>query len=156
MKQSFFQNTISTPFKNGMKLIPIFMFLTMFIACTSDTNKESETKIHQDIMAVHDDIMPKMGELNHLKREIAAYKDVVPMDNAELKDSLINGILMLSKMEDNMNDWMGNYKYPNPDITHDEMLKYLTGQKDSIKLLSNDIYMSIAVANGLLKNAPPK
>jgi hypothetical protein len=105
-------------------------------------------------MIVHDDIMPKMGEINRLKRQLGNYKDMVSEDNAEMKDSLINTILMLAKMEDNMNDWMGNYKYPNPDITHDEMVKYLTGQRDSVKLLSDDIYMSIAVANGFLNKMP--
>ena len=128
-------------------------FFTLFMSC-KDENKESESKINQDIMAVHDDVMPKMAEVNRLKRKLSLYKDDVPEDNAEMKDSLINAILLLSKMEDNMNDWMGNYKYPNPDATHEELLKYLSGQRDTVKQLSNDIYLSIGIANGFLKNAP--
>ena len=123
------------------------------IGCKNE-NKQGETKVNQEIMSVHDDIMPKMAEVNRLKRQLSAYKDVVSEDNAEMKDSLINAILVLAKMEDGMNDWMGNYKYPNPDITHEQMMKYLTGQRDTVKQLSDDIYMSIAVANGFLKNAP--
>lgn len=129
----------------------ICAFFALMMACKSE-NKESESKLNQDIMAVHDDVMPKMGEINRLKRQLSQYKDAVPEENAEMKDSLINTILMLSKMEDNMNDWMGNYKYPNPDATHEQMLTYLTGQRDTVKQLSNDIYMSIAIANGFLKN----
>jgi hypothetical protein len=140
---------------NRKTLAALFVgaFFTFIIGCDNG-NKESESKINQEIMAVHDDIMPKMGEVNRLKRRLSEFKDGVSDDNAEMKDSLINAILLLSKMEDNMNDWMGNYKYPNPDATHEQMLTYLTGQRDTVKQLSNDIYLSIGIANGFLKNTP--
>ena len=140
--------------KSTLRNLAALLFLaTLAFGCKND-DKEAETKINQEIMSVHDDIMPKMGNMNHLKMQLASYKDIVSDDNAALKDSLINGILMLSKMEDNMMDWMGNYKYPNPDATHEQNMTYLTGQRDSVKQLSNDIYMALAVANGLLQNKP--
>jgi hypothetical protein len=134
--------------------VALICSLFVFSVACGNNDKDSESKINKDIMAVHEDIMPKMGEINRIKRQLSRYKDSVSEDNAEMKDSLINTILMLSKTEDSMSDWMDHYKYPNPDVTHEEMIKYLTGQRDSIKLLSDDIYMSIAVANGFLKSAP--
>jgi hypothetical protein len=145
-------NMIQPNRKNLCSLLLCALFF--FTLGCKNTEKESETKLNQDIMVVHNEIMPKMGEINRLKRQLGNYKDMVSEDNAEMKDSLINTILMLAKMEDSMNDWMGNYKYPNPEITHPEMVKYLTGQRDSVKLLSDDIYMSIAVANGFLNKMP--
>ena len=105
-------------------------------------------------MKVHDEVMPKMGEINRMKRQLSEYKDAVTDDNAAMKDSLINAILLLAKTEDNMNDWMAGYKYPNPDMKHDEMMKYLQGQQDTIKQINNDVFMTLAIANGLMKNAP--
>ncbi len=128
-------------------------FVLSFAAC-DNSDKEAESKLNQEIMKVHDEVMPKMSELNRMKRQIGEFKDAVPDDNAEMKDSLINAILMLAKTEDNMNDWMGGYKYPNPDIKHEEMMKYLKGKQDTIKQISNEIFMTIAIGNGLLKNAP--
>ena len=128
-------------------------FLMLFTACKNE-EKESETKLNQEIMKVHDEVMPKMAELNRMKRQISAYKDFVSDDNAEMKDSLINAILLLSKTEDNMSDWMGNYRYPNPDAKHEEMMTYLKGKQDTIKQISNDVFMTLAIGNGLLKNAP--
>lgn len=145
-------NKIHSNLKNICSLLVCALFV--FTLGCKNPDRESETKLNQDIMVVHDEIMPKMGEINRLKRQLGTYKDMVSEDNAEMKDSLINTILMLAKMEDSMNDWMGNYKYPNPDITHEEMVKYLTGQRDSVKILSDDIYMSIAVANGFLNKMP--
>jgi hypothetical protein len=128
-------------------------FVLSFAAC-DNSDKEAESKLNQEIMKVHDEVMPKMSELNRMKRQIGAFKDAVPDDNAEMKDSLINAILMLAKTEDNMNDWMGSYKYPNPDIKHEEMMKYLKGKQDTIKQISNEVFMTIAIGNGLLKGAP--
>jgi hypothetical protein len=141
-----------------MKKIPFLLlivwgFVASFSACKND-DKEAETKLNQEIMKVHDEVMPKMGELNRMKRQLNAYKDAVPDDNAAMKDSLINAILVLSKTEDNMNDWMSGYKYPNPDMKHDELIKYLKGQHDTIKQINNDVFMTVAIGNGLLKNAP--
>ncbi len=147
------QQNIFLPIWKSIFSLLLCAFLALTIGCNDD-KKADESKINKEIMAVHEEIMPKMSEINRLKRQLGRYKDLVSEDNAEMKDSLINTILMLSKMEDGMSDWMDHYKYPNPDVTHEEMIKYLTGQRDSVKHLSDDIYMSIAVANGFLKNAP--
>lgn len=139
--------------KRPFLLLVAFGFLLSLSACKSE-NKEAETLLNQEIMKVHDEVMPKMGDINRMKRQLSAYKDEVPDDNAAMKDSLINAILLLAKTEDNMNDWMAGYKYPNPDMKHDDMMKYLQGQQDTIKQINNDVFMTIAIGNGLLKNAP--
>ena len=128
-------------------------FILTFAACKSE-NKEAETLLNQEIMKVHDEVMPKMGEINRMKRQLGEYKDAVSDDNAAMKDSLINAILLLAKTEDNMNDWMAGYKYPNPEMKHNDMMKYLQGQQDTIKQINDEVFMTIAIANGLLKNAP--
>ena len=128
-------------------------FALSFAACKSE-NKEAETLLNQEIMKVHDEVMPKMGEINRMKRQLGEYKDAVSDENAAMKDSLINAILLLAKTEDNMNDWMAGYKYPNPEMKHDEMMTYLKGQQDTIQQINNDVFMTIAIGNGLLKNVP--
>jgi hypothetical protein len=125
-----------------------------FLSGCNNDNKELETKLNEEVMAVHNDVMPKMGESNRIKRQLKSFKEVVPDENAALKDSLINTILLLSKSEDMMSDWMTHYKYPNAAMNHDEIIKYLEGQKDSIKMVSDNMYKSIAIANGFLKQVP--
>ncbi len=139
--------------KSPFFVLLVLGFLLSFSACKSE-NKEAETLLNQEIMKVHDEVMPKMGDINRMKRQLSAYKDEVPDDNAAIKDSLINAILLLAKTEDNMNDWMAGYKYPNPEMKHDDIMKYLKGQQDTIKQINDDVFMTIAIGNGLLKNAP--
>ncbi len=131
----------------------LFIIGAAFSSCSNE-NKELEMKLNEEVMAVHNDVMPKMGELNRIKRQLKSFKETVPDENAALKDSLINTILLLSKSEDMMSDWMTNYKYPNPQMKHEELRQYLATQKDSIKLVSDALYKSIAIANGFLKKMP--
>jgi hypothetical protein len=139
-------------FKN--QLFILLATAVMLVMACQGNDKETESKLYEDVMTVHNECMPKMAELNRVKRHLKEYKDIVPDESSSLKDSLINTILVLSKSEDNMNDWMEKFNYPNPNISHEEMLKYLTGQKDSIKKISDDIFMSLAIGKSFLNNAP--
>ena len=130
-----------------------FILCTALVGCGND-NKEIETKLNEEVMVVHNEVMPKMGEASRLKRQLATFKQTVPDENAALKDSLINTILLLAKSEDMMSDWMANYKYPNPAAKHEDLVIYLKSQKDSIRQVSDAMYMSLAIAKGFLNQMP--
>jgi hypothetical protein len=136
------------------QLVVLLSVLSLCLFSCSDTEGDKLEKLHNEVMVIHDEVMPQKAELNRLKRQLKSYKDVVSDENADLKDSLINGILLLSKSEDLMTDWMANYDYPNEDVKAEQMAKYLIGQKDSIKLIGENFKMSIAIAQSFLKNAP--
>jgi hypothetical protein len=136
------------------QLVVLLSVLSLCLFSCSDTKGDKLEKLHNEVMVIHDEVMPQKAELNRLKRQLKSYKDVVSDENADLKDSLINGILLLSKSEDLMTDWMANYDYPNEEISAEQMTKYLIGQKDSIKNVEENFKMSIAIAQGFLKNAP--
>ena len=100
--------------KNQLFTLAILLYAAL-VGCGND-DKEIETKLNEEVMVVHNEVMPKMGEASRLKRQLATFKQTVPDENAALKDSLINTILLLAKSEDMMSDWMANYKYPNPAV----------------------------------------
>jgi hypothetical protein len=139
-------------FKN--QLVIAVLYCTIITIGCQNANKETLDSLNKEVIAVHNEVMPKMGEINRLKRQMRSYKDAISDEKIALKDSVINTILLLSKSEDLMNDWMANYDYPNTAIADDKMIQYLKGQKDTIQSIGNNIYMSIAIANGLLTNAP--
>jgi hypothetical protein len=137
--------------KNQLVVL-LVVVLSTFVSCVDKENKLE--KLHSEVMVVHDEIMPQSAELNRLKRQLKSYNNIVADENTELKDSLLNGILLLSKSEDLMMDWMENYKYPNEEVATEQMEKYLIAQKDSISLVAQNFKMSMAIAQGFLKNAP--
>jgi tRNA threonylcarbamoyladenosine modification (KEOPS) complex Pcc1 subunit len=130
-----------------------FILFLLSIGCKNE-QKETAAIIHKEIMDEHDKIMPKSSEIMRLKGKLIAYNEIVSEDNFTLKDSLLNSILVLSKSADMMNDWMANYKYPNPELSPDALVKYLTMQKDTIGEIGNTTFMSLAIGQGLLSNAP--
>ena len=138
--------------KNQLFTLAILLCAAL-TGCGND-DKEIETQLNEEVMVVHNEIMPKMGEASRLKRQLASFKQTVPDENAALKDSLINTILLLAKSEDMMSDWMANYKYPNPTAKHEDLVIYLKAQKDSIKQVSDAMYMSLAIAKGFLNQMP--
>ncbi len=130
------------------------MFIISALSACNNEQKELEKKLHNEIMAVHDDVMPKMGDVNALKQSVKRYSDITSPEKAELKDSLIRGVLTLTEADEAMMDWMAKYDYPNPKLSPEATIQYLKGQKDSVKQMSNKIYMAIAIGHQLLKNAP--
>ena len=138
--------------KNQLFTLAILLCAAL-VGCGND-NKEIETKLNEEVMAVHNEVMPKMGEASRLKRQLDAFKKSIPDDSVTLKVSLIKTIMELSKSEDMMSDWMANYKYPNPAAKHEDLVLYLKAQKDSIKQVSDAMYMSLAIAKGFLKEMP--
>lgn len=139
-------------FKNQLSVF-LLLICSLLMSCKND-NKELHKKLNDEVMAVHDEIMPKMAEINRLKRQLNAYKATVSDDNVALKDSLINTILLLSESEDLMNDWMKNFKFPDESMKHEDVVTYLTNQKDSIKQVGDIMYKSMAIANGFVKEMP--
>lgn len=130
-----------------------FFAISLLSSCENEKVQEAK-KLNQQIMVVHDEVMPKLGELNSLKQHVKQYSQITSPENAALKDSLIQGILVLTEADEAMMNWMAQYEYPNPKLNDEEILKYLTAQKDSVKQMSDKIYMAMAIGHQLLKNAP--
>jgi hypothetical protein len=136
------------------QLVVVLSIITFCIVSCGETDAVKLEKLNNEVMVIHDEVMPKMAELNRVKRQLNSFKNVVPSENAALKDSLLNGILLVSKSEDLMRDWMNDYDYPNEKIPTAQMSQYLMAQKDSIKNISDGIALGLAVGHGFLKNAP--
>jgi hypothetical protein len=138
--------------KNQLVVLLPVLLICVFSCGESDALKQEQ--LHDKVMKVHNEVMPKLAELNRLKRQLKSFKDIASDENTVLKDSLINGILLLSKSEDLMTDWMAKYDYPNDSLKHEVMIIYLSGQIDSIENIARNFNMSLAIAQSFLKNAP--
>ncbi len=119
------------------------------MSCKNNTDNESK-KLYDDIMKMHDEVMPKIGELNELKSKVKSISDSLPKDQIALHDSMINTILLLTKADDNMMDWMNTFENKNGDKDQSKTTIYYKEQKKKMKSVSDDIFMSMAIANKLI------
>ena len=92
-------------------------------APTEETVQSELEKAWDAVMVVHDEVMPKMSDLNRLKKELM--QDTVK--NAEM-------IEMITKAQDGMMDWMHNLKPLNTlkAMPETEAKTYLDGQMTSV------------------------
>ncbi len=122
------------------------------IACESGpTEEEQQNSLKDEVMEIHDEVMPKMGEMNTLKNELLADADSLSADssnveNLELSIDLRQIASELEEANKSMMDWMRNYKPTFDEQTHEEIMQYLEDQKVKAGEVKTKILTSIEKA----------
>lgn len=140
--------------KSTLKIIVIALFTTL-ISCGETPKKEEATAdpySMQAVMAVHDEIMPKMGQIAKLSGQLKPLADA----NPEGPEAAV--VMALKESHDAMMTWM---KEIGETFTHEEIMKgaKLSEQKkEALKLEAEKIaevkrlmLESIAKAEALLQ-----
>ncbi len=126
-----------------MKKVLYFLFLIAFALVFPqgcDSPKENKVDGYKEIMAIHDAVMPKMGEVNRLKREL---QTKISATEDSIKIAKINySIGELEESEDLMQTWMHDWaeKSQGLDKESDQYQQFLKEQKKSIINVSDRIY----------------
>ncbi|MEM8524553.1 MAG: hypothetical protein AAGG68_07910 [Bacteroidota bacterium] len=98
-----------------------YFFIALFalVACGGESVSSSETEdatakmevnsdlpkeeqLYKQVLAAHDEIMPKMADINRLKKELKALESVPAKGKADV-DAAIN---LLENMDNQMSSWM--------------------------------------------------
>jgi len=135
-----------------------FFTLLTILLCTitacKDKKKASEGPTQmQQVMAIHDEVMPKMGEIGKL---VNTLKPMVDSTETGLQyEKAMNDLQNANK---SMMDWMQGFgsKFDSDEILNgkelsDEKLNLLNKEEESVKKVANLINTSIANAEALLK-----
>ena len=127
-----------------MNLKYSFLIGFIMIACSmeNENNRVSDLVSFRDsltaeIMAVHDDVMPKHIELQQLKdqvdKEIESFKeDSVKLDQIKKLSNLLDSAYL------SMKNWMYDYEPMADTMTREEILNYYSSERekiDAVKLL---------------------
>ena len=132
----------------------LLLFLSFFlvISCKQEKKVENKTNQMEEVMAIHDEVMPKMGKLAKYTAELKAKIDTTEMGQnyeAAMKD--------LQKANKSMMDWMRGFgdRFDSDEILNGkklspEKLKWLNEEEKKVKALREEINSSIAMAEELL------
>lgn len=130
---------MSVMYKQLIIAVSIFTVLT---AC-EDSNSQKAIKLEKTIFAIHDSVMPRMGEIVALRKSI---EQLIELDSTTRSADSLNIILKsVIKADRDMMDWMHQYKSPN--MKSDTAIAYLTNELKKIKKVEEQI-------NGLLSEKP--
>lgn len=126
------------------RLLIVFFILNL-LSCKND---DAEI-LHNEIMHIHDEVMPKTGEIAYL---YFAFRKKVETDStisSVQKMELLKQADDLEKAEDEMMVWMNDYIPPHkmrPSKNEDEIIDYLQEQK---KIISNiKVHTNSSLASG--------
>ena len=110
--------------------------------------------LQKEVIAVHDEVMPKMGEISQLEKTLRQERE--KLAQLEVPDStqmelLLAEITRLKQANERMMDWMRNYEAPSPEQDQAEALSYLNEQMEKIVAVKSDMLESMEHAKTLIK-----
>lgn len=127
-----------------MKKVLFFSFLFLSLGCGP-----SIEDMQDEVMAIHDEVMPEMGTINRLAKELK----VMVKDSLSTQDQRIEikkHIDALETADDAMMNWMAEYKAPGKDLPKEKATELLQKEKEKITLVRDQMLNSISDAKALL------
>ncbi|MCF8237087.1 MAG: hypothetical protein K9I85_02945 [Saprospiraceae bacterium] len=125
------------------KVIP-FLVVCLFMLFATGCGEDID-QLHEEVMKIHDDVMPHMGEMHQLQQKL---------ENAMVgKDSLerlpyLEAIGELQQGEDMMWTWMNNYRKPTSASA--ESVNYLEQQRQEVNKVAEQMTLAMTHSKELL------
>lgn len=132
----------------------IFSLILFFQSC-GPSQEELNTKQRDAVIAVHDEVMPKMGQLKSFekkalqKAEEFAALDSTDTANVEEMKALA---LELDQAYEAMFVWMRQYETEDGERTPEEVKVYLDEQMESVTEVNRLMKAALSKADSLLKD----
>lgn len=115
-------------------------------------NEDPNQALYDQVMNMHDEVMPKMEDIYKLKSQIQEKIANSPDMVKERKEALGNMILSLDSASNSMMDWMHQFE-PIADTADQEQARaYLETQMEKIRKVKEDMVHAIELAQEANKN----
>jgi transposase-like protein len=140
-----------------MKIVRITLILTLvlFFQACGPSQKELNTERRSEVIAIHDEVMPKMGQLKSFEKkalqraeEFAAMDTVDAVKVQEMKELAFE----LDQAYEAMFVWMRQYETEDGDRTPEEVKVYLEEQMISVSEVNRMMKAALSKADSLLNN----
>ncbi|PIQ46979.1 MAG: hypothetical protein COW03_17675 [Cytophagales bacterium CG12_big_fil_rev_8_21_14_0_65_40_12] len=130
------------------KFLPLLVLFLAF-ACAKKDNGDA---LVNEVLNIHDEVMPKMGELMSLRKKV-----LDKVEGSSSPDELRDIALRLEEAQKGMMLWMNDWSknsapFVKNETTQEEKMGYLNAEKERVTKVKDDINNSIAEAKEALKN----
>ena len=106
-------------------------------------------KIEQEVLDIHDEVMPKMGDLNNNRKKLI--KRLYTRDSVEYGMRIRESVDNLEEADSLMWDWMHNYSRPSYDKDLDSVEAYLNAELVKVKVMREKFFSGLSESEALLK-----
>lgn len=119
----------------------------------AQTPEQIENDLFSEVMRIHDEVMPKMADLNRVKRSLKGWTDTHPnhSDSARVAEAISS----MSSAEISMMDWMRGISAHRPEVmrkagdSHEAILQALNLELAAIEQVRDDMMTSLVAAQEL-------
>jgi hypothetical protein len=131
-----------------MKKIIALLAIFLFCACT---NEDKGVALVNEVLDIHDEVMPKIGEVMSLRKEV-----LDKVEGSENADELRDIAQSLEKAQKGMMTWMNDWSqnstpFVNNETSEEEKMDFLKAEKERVIKVKEDINNSIAKAKEVIK-----
>ncbi|MFC5625133.1 hypothetical protein [Algoriphagus winogradskyi] len=139
-----------------MKRTILFLILSSFFvinACGPKGPSENEL-LREEVIAVHDEVMPKMGQLKSLERKALEKVEELESESSEDSSRIQEYKALaydLNHAHEAMFIWMRQYEPKDGDQSPEEIKKYLEAQMELVTEVNVEMKEALAKADELLK-----
>ncbi len=130
----------------------LFLSIFLMISCKQEKKVSQEPTQMEQVMAIHDEVMPKMGTLAKYTAELKA-----KVDTTEMGQQYEAAMMDLQNANTSMMDWMMGFgdRFDSDEILNGkeltpQKLEWLNEEEEKVKALKEQINSSLEKAEELL------
>ncbi|WP_416867126.1 MAG: hypothetical protein ACMVP2_06550 [Imperialibacter sp.] len=136
-----------------MKKVIFLLFMVATATACSSEQKEQKDALMAEVMAAHDEVMPKMGELRKTAKDLQAKADslstLTDQDFAAEISTLRQTAERIEDANERMMEWMRQFEMPDNEAPIAEVLVYLKDQKEKIDKVKDEMLKSLEEGKAL-------
>lgn len=120
-----------------------------FYACEPNEKSIQKAKF-DEVMAIHDEVMPKMGTIMKLKGKLQAKAESLNADSLSTEaQEFLAAVQELEVANESMMVWMRAFSEPEEETPHEEVLKFYASELDKVMAVREKMLTSIEKAEGM-------
>lgn len=133
--------------KNLLKVLSI-VALGALISCgksghdttaSDPVDEDANQALYDQVMDIHDEVMPKMDDLYKLKKQLQDSIAKTPAMMEEAKKELEVTIQQLDSASNSMMVWMRQFNPPTDSTSEEALREYLEAQLEMVKKMREDV-----------------
>ncbi len=136
-----------------MKKIYLIVFaIALFAAGCGKSNSDDqveevavneEDELYEKVMAIHDEVMPKMNDLHKLKKQLEEEIKNSPDLVEERKQQIENRIKQLDEASESMMQWMRQFNPEDFKADKEEYLNYLNEELEKVNNVKDEMLKAL-------------
>lgn len=127
----------------------LLLLLTLVFACSPSKSDEIKL-IKKQALDIHDEVMPKMGELRRARKDLMLRADSLMEKDSVRAQQLLNASNEIANANESMMNWMRNFE-PEFEGSEEEMLDYFKKQKESIEIVKFSMSESLTKGKEMIE-----